>query len=215
MNKQALRLPAQGKWVEELKAWLIMLPGIILMCFFVWEPLLESIRMSLYKTENIELVEFVGFRNFVSVMGKSNFLQVLTNTFAYTFWSLLIGFFLPILLAMLIGETVRGKGFFRTAACRVGQLDRAWELFMKSASIDLEGGGKQWAGEIYIGGTHPASNGGAWMIAVLGFAGLRLERGRLTLSPRLPRQITRLRFPVTVRGERRQITVTHEGWTVT
>ena len=116
MNKQTRRLPVHGKRAEALKAWLIMLPGIVLMTFFVWEPLLESIRMSMYKTENIELVEFVGLKNFISVMGKSNFLQALTNTFAYTFWSLLIGFALPIILAMLIGETVRGKGFFRTAA---------------------------------------------------------------------------------------------------
>ena len=141
MNKQALRLPAQGKWVEELKAWLIMLPGIILMCFFVWEPLLESIRMSLYKTENIELVEFVGFRNFVSVMGKSNFLQALTNTFAYTFWSLLIGFFLPILLAMLIGETVRGKGFFRTAAYLPNMLPGLAVIILWSAFFSGEKSG--------------------------------------------------------------------------
>lgn len=93
-----------------------MLPGLILMTFFVWEPLLESIRMSLYETENVELVEFVGFDNFISVMGKTNFMQALMNTFGYTFWSLLIGFLLPIFLAMLIGETVRGKGLFRTAA---------------------------------------------------------------------------------------------------
>ncbi len=141
MNKQALRLPAQGKWVEELKAWLLMLPGIILMCFFVWEPLLESIRMSLYKTENIELVEFVGFRNFVSVMGKSNFLQALTNTFAYTFWSLLIGFFLPILLAMLIGETVRGKGFFRTAAYLPNMLPGLAVIILWSAFFSGEKSG--------------------------------------------------------------------------
>ncbi|MBO6039970.1 MAG: sugar ABC transporter permease [Oscillospiraceae bacterium] len=115
MNKKSERI-SHGKRAEALKAWLIMLPGLILMTFFVWEPLLESIRMSLYKTENIELVEFIGLKNFISVMGKSNFLQALANTFAYTFWSLLIGFALPILLAMLIGETVRGKGFFRTAA---------------------------------------------------------------------------------------------------
>lgn len=93
-----------------------MLPGLILMTFFVWEPLLESVRMSLYKTENVELVEFIGFENFISVMGKSNFMQALMNTFSYTFWSLVIGFVLPIILAMLIGETVRGKGLFRTAA---------------------------------------------------------------------------------------------------
>lgn len=98
-------------------------------------------------------------------------------------------------------------------ACRIGRLDRAWELFLRTASIDLLGGGKQWAGEIYIGGTHPASNGGAWMIAVLGFAGLRAQNGQIELHPRLPEQITRLRFPVTAGGERLLITVTHEGWT--
>lgn len=101
---------------ESMKAWLIILPGLILMTFFVWEPLLESIRMSLYKTENIELVEFVGLDNFISVVTKSDFKEALWNTFSYTFWSLIIGFALPIFLAMLIGETVRGKGFFRTAA---------------------------------------------------------------------------------------------------
>lgn len=116
MNNRKNRISASSKRAETVKAWLIMLPGLILMTFFVWEPLLESIRMSLYKTENVELVEFVGLDNFISVIGKTNFMQALTNTFAYTFWSLIIGFLLPILLAMLIGETVRGKGFFRTAA---------------------------------------------------------------------------------------------------
>ncbi len=102
---------------------------------------------------------------------------------------------------------------YALTACRIGKLDRAWELFRKTASIDLEGGGKQWAGEIYIGGTHPASNGGAWMIAALGFAGLRLRKGQLRLEPRLPEQIRRLRFPVEAGGRRLQITVTREGWT--
>ena len=84
---------------------------------------------------------------------------------------------------------------------------------MKSASIDIVGSSKQWAGEIYIGGTHPASNGGAWMIAVQGFAGLRVRGGQLELHPNLPKQITRMRFPVTVGDTRLRITVTHEGWT--
>ena len=101
---------------------------------------------------------------------------------------------------------------YALTACRVGKLDRAWELFVKTAAIDLIGGGKQWAGEVYIGGTHPAANGGAWMIAALGFAGLRVEKGELTLSPRLPEQITRLRFPVSTGGGRFEVTVTHEGW---
>ncbi len=103
---------------------------------------------------------------------------------------------------------------YALTACRIGQLDRAWELFLKSAAIDIRGSSKQWAGEIYIGGTHPASNGGAWMIAVQGFAGLRVRDGKLELHPNLPAQITRLSFPVTVGDTRYRITITREGHTV-
>ena len=102
---------------------------------------------------------------------------------------------------------------YALTACRIGKPERAWELFLKTASIDLEGGGKQWAGEIYIGGTHPAANGGAWMIAALGFAGLRVQNGKLELHPRLPRQIRRLRFPISLGGKQLLLTVTREGWT--
>ena len=100
---------------------------------------------------------------------------------------------------------------YALTACRVGRLEEAWRLFMKTAEIDVVGGGKQWAGEIYIGGTHPASNGGAWMIAALGFAGLKMRGGKLTVDPRLPPQISRLSFPVTAGGVRYQIEVTPAG----
>ena len=101
---------------QQWKSWLIMLPGIALFAFFLWAPMLQSIRMSLYKTRNIELVQFVGLNNFLSIFKRDEFQQALYNTFSYTFWSLVIGFLVPIFMAMVIGETVRGKGFFRTAA---------------------------------------------------------------------------------------------------
>ena len=116
MSRNKGRLVSRAKTAEFAKAWLIMLPSLVLMTFFVWEPLFESVRMSLYKTRNVELVRFIGFDNYLSVMKKDDFLQALANTFSYTFWSLLIGFLLPIVLAVLIGETRRGKGFFRTVA---------------------------------------------------------------------------------------------------
>ena len=100
---------------------------------------------------------------------------------------------------------------YALTACRIGRLEEAWDLFMKTASIDITGGGKEWAGEIYIGGTHPASNGGAWMIAALGFAGLRMRNGVPELHPHLPKQLTRLAFPITVGDQQMQVEVTHEG----
>lgn len=58
---------------------------------------------------------------------------------------------------------------YALTACRIGNKDGAYKAFLDSAEIDLKGGGKQWAGEVYIGGTHPAASGGAWMTAVYGF----------------------------------------------
>ena len=116
MSSKKGRLLSGSKSSEQIKAWLIMLPSLVLMTFFVWEPLFESVRMSLYKTRNVELVRFIWFDNYLSVMKKDDFLQALMNTFSYTFWSLLIGFLLPIVLAVLIGETRRCKGIFRTVA---------------------------------------------------------------------------------------------------
>ncbi len=104
-----------GKRKQQIMSWLIMLPSIALFAFFLWSPLLQSVRMSLYKTKNIELVKFVGFDNFISIFKRDEFHQALANTFSYTIWSLLIGFMVPIFMALLIGETTRGKGFFRTA----------------------------------------------------------------------------------------------------
>ena len=99
---------------------------------------------------------------------------------------------------------------YALTACRIGRQDLAWKHFVNTASIDLNGGGKQWAGEIYIGGTHPAANGGAWMIAALGFAGLSVRDGTIVLRPHLPKEITKLCFPIELRGRRFQVTVTHE-----
>ena len=141
MGRQGNRLKTHAKLKGNIQSWLIMLPGLLLMTFYVWEPLFESIRMSLYKTRNVELVRFVGLDNFISITGKDDFLQALQNTFSYTFWSLLIGFALPILLAMLIGETTRGKGFFRTAVYLPNMLPGLAVIILWSAFFSGEKSG--------------------------------------------------------------------------
>ena len=121
MSVRTVRRRSRMKLKSNLQAWLIMLPCLILMVFFVWEPLFESVRMSLYETKNVQLVKLNDplFKNYDKVIGidkaESEFKQALTNTLFYTLWSLGIGFFLPVILALLIGETRRSKTFFRTA----------------------------------------------------------------------------------------------------
>ncbi|MDD6483838.1 MAG: glycosyl hydrolase family 65 protein [Clostridiales bacterium] len=85
-------------------------------------------------------------------------------------------------------------------ACFTGNTETAYPLFMKSAKADLVKGGKEWAGLVYIGGTHPASEGGAWIVAVNGFAGISEQDGKLVCRPSLPQNWKSMSFKLVYRG---------------
>ncbi len=95
-------------------------------------------------------------------------------------------------------------------ACKCHMPDRAYPFFMKSALSDISGKGKEWAGLIYIGGTHPASSGGAYMTAVEGFAGLHTEEGMLKATSCLPSHWTRMEFHAICQGRLYRIEVTQK-----
>ena len=94
---------------------------------------------------------------------------------------------------------------YALAACALGETEEAYPLFMKSAQADLTDGGKQWAGLVYIGGTHPAAAGGAYMALLWGFLGLSVTGDTLALSPRLPTGWKGVRCRVLFRG--REVTL--------
>ena len=86
-------------------------------------------------------------------------------------------------------------------ACYTKNSGLAHPMFMKSAKSDLVKGGKEWAGSIYIGGTHPASEGGAWIVAVKGFAGIGEENGKLVCKPNLPDGWNGMKFKLMHKGK--------------
>lgn len=98
---------------RDLLGWLVMLPTLILFAFFVWEPLIENIRLSFYNTKMYDVVSFAGLDNYIKVVKDVDFMAAFTNTFSYTFWSLIIGFIVPIIMGILITETVHCKSLFR------------------------------------------------------------------------------------------------------
>jgi multiple sugar transport system permease protein len=100
-------------FARNLSGWLIMLPSVILFVFFMWEPLIESIRLSLYQAQGMRLVKFIGLKNYADVFQHPDFMPAMRNTFAYTLWSLIIGFMIPIVLAVFINEIRGGKSFFK------------------------------------------------------------------------------------------------------
>jgi nigerose phosphorylase len=60
-------------------------------------------------------------------------------------------------------------------ASQIGKVDWSYNYFMRTATIDLMGEGKEYVGTLCMGGTHPAGNGGAWMSAVFGLCSIHLS----------------------------------------
>jgi trehalose/maltose hydrolase-like predicted phosphorylase len=86
-------------------------------------------------------------------------------------------------------------------AADVGLSDRAYDYFMSTATVDLTGNYKRYVGDLYIGGTHPGANGGAWMTVVHGFAGFQFDGKIITIAPALPSHWQRVSFNVVVRQQ--------------
>lgn len=78
-------------------------------------------------------------------------------------------------------------------ALELGNTEESYASFYRSASVDLRDDNKTFAGGVYIGGTHPASAGGAYLCAVYGFAGLSPARP-LQLAPALCTKIPEIQF---------------------
>src|SRR5690554_5579950 len=99
---------------KDLLAWLIGLPSLLLFIFFLWGPLLQNIFYSFFETNNFDLVSFNGVNNYIEVFSDPRFGGALFNTVLYVLYSLLIGFLIPIILALLISEIFHLKSLFKT-----------------------------------------------------------------------------------------------------
>lgn len=93
-------------------------------------------------------------------------------------------------------------------AARLGYLDKALEYAHYAVLMDLED-----VEENVKDGCHIASMGGSWMMCVYGLAGMRDRGGLLSFDPKLPRELKRLRFALTVRTQVLEVTIEQDVFT--
>lgn len=84
----------------------------------------------------------------------------------------------------------------------------SYKMFRQSSSIDLGTKQKIYAGGIYIGGTHPASNAGAYLDVIRGFAGIYIdENDNLAFKPTLIHRWKEISFKIHFRNKKYQILI--------
>lgn len=96
-------------------AWLMIAPFLIIGIVFIFEPLIIGIKTSFFETQGFESIRFIGLQNYKDVITDSVFLKAMTNTIKYALWSIVLGLFVPVIVAVVLNEIIHAKGFFRFA----------------------------------------------------------------------------------------------------
>ena len=97
--------------------------------------------------------------------------------------------------AMTVRDSSLSASIQAIVAAEIGHFELAYNYLRETAFVDiwdLPGNTED--------GLHLASLSGAWLAVVAGFGGLRDHDDILALNPRLPPQLTRLRFSLVYRG---------------
>jgi len=109
------RLPAG---VSRRKLWTFLgfclAPAVLSIAVWSYYPLGKGLMLAFQDYKIMGGSRWVGLDNFIGVFTQPIFYRSLLNSFLYVGLSLIIGFFLPIFLALAMNEIPRGKVFFRT-----------------------------------------------------------------------------------------------------
>lgn len=108
------RTPTIARWLRRggLTPVLFALPALGVFGLFSWSPILQSVVMAFQKTNLVTAANWVGWSNFQYVLSDPLLAQAVANTLWFAVLALVIGFPVPLLLAVFMSELRRNRGLF-------------------------------------------------------------------------------------------------------
>ncbi len=99
---------------DQFAAWVFLLPALLAFLIFKYYPILLGFFISFYEINIVELPgKFVGFSNYSRAFADPDFYAALRNNVEFWIIGLILNFWPPIILALLVNEVRKGKTFFR------------------------------------------------------------------------------------------------------
>lgn len=100
---------------KDVWAWILFLPAVAGMVLFFIKPQIEGITWSFFDMNGYTIGKFCGLDNYIRVIKDSAFLKTFMNTLKYVFCSMIIGYPLPFIIALVMNEMIHFRKVVRTA----------------------------------------------------------------------------------------------------
>lgn len=94
---------------------LLILPALIGTLIFIVIPVVFSFSLSFCEWDLLSDVRFAGLKNYFELLTSPNFALILKNTFVFAISVTLIAVVIPVILAAVLNNKIRGSEFFKTA----------------------------------------------------------------------------------------------------
>lgn len=99
---------------QTIAGWLFSAPALVLFTAFVLIPIIYVFVYSFTKWDGMGTPRFIGFDNYTSIFGSSEFRAAIGNNFKFLLVGVPIWTFFPLVIAVLLQDEVRGWRFFRS-----------------------------------------------------------------------------------------------------
>ncbi|MFI9592574.1 carbohydrate ABC transporter permease [Nonomuraea sp. NPDC052265] len=92
---------------------LFLAPLVLVFAVFSWWPILQSAMLAFQRTNLVEAASWVGWQNFTNLFADPLLGKAALNTLWFTVLALILGFPVPVFLAVVMSELRKGGGLFR------------------------------------------------------------------------------------------------------
>lgn len=102
------------KYYKKYVPYLFLLPAVVILVLFFFIPFFETIVLSFFDyNSNIYQPMFVSLANYMELLRSPVFYKVLFNTFVYLFVAVPFLVVIPLIIAILINQKIRGVTLYK------------------------------------------------------------------------------------------------------
>ena len=94
---------------EKTAGKILILPALLGTFIFIVIPVFFSFYLSFFNWDLLDNIKFVGFENYKELILGPSFAMILKNTFIFALSTALIALKIPLVLAALINNKIRGS----------------------------------------------------------------------------------------------------------